>query len=1372
MKRLFMIVKKLFTRCCAPIRHFGWILAAGLVFSAQAIAVTVTASPTLCANDASIGVASGNWTGLTNVGTQNNVYAQASVANSDITNYLKCTGYGFSIPAGSTVTGITVGPWLNATYTMFDNAMQLVKGGVIQPTNLATGATIPNGGGTFATTPTQFTYGNSTNLWGNTWTAADISSANFGAAFAAQRGGYSSTQQAGVDAMPITIDYTLPVGGGSGGGSCTTSTVGSDTVITCTGNGSIAIPSGVTSVRYLVVGGGGGGGGNTGGWGSGAGGAGGVLNGTGFAVTGGATYTVTVGAGGSGGKGGVSLGSNGGSSTFSALTASGGGGGASQGVSNDGANGGSGGSGRGNGAGGTGIAGQGNNGGDGLASGNSAGGGGGAGAIGATPVDRNGGSGGSGVSNNISGAAITYGVGGNGGGRDNTYSGGNGAAGTPNAGNGGDGTPGGGGTTTGGAGGSGIVIIRYTTAKPQPLATYHMDEASWNGTANEVTDSSGNGYNAQSFNSSATDGATSAIAGSPGTCRYGVFDNGTTITSGYIQTPLPNLATDFTVTAWVRTTNNAATGQRILIDDQSNSGGYGISLGDGGTGRIRFYSRAINPVILDSTYTIANNTWYFVAAVADITNRIRTLYVFDSTGALLGSNADTAAFTGTWGTDAGPVSIGGETNASGESPANFHFRGNLDEVQVFKAALNQTQLTQIATQTHPCAVNVPDHLEIDHPSGTGVTCTPSTVTIKACANAACTAPYTAGVIGTLSPNGGTPTVNWSGGSGFSIPSGSSTVTKNVQVTTVGSVVFNAVGTPSTIAATTCNFSTTCTFTAADSILLVTAPNHVAETLSALTIQAVKSAPGNPLVCVPGMTGTKTVNLKCAYANPAPATGTLPVRVGGTALNSANNPATACDTVGGNVSMTFDATGTATPALQYADVGQMNVSAAYTGSAGSLDAGLSMIGTGSFTAAPASFSFSGITAGPIKAGNNFSATITAQNSVGATTPNFGKETTAEGVTLSFSKCQPTGTNSSGGTFSGSVGSFSGGVANATNLNWNEVGNGDLVATLASGSYLGSGLTVTGNTGTVGIVCNGGGAGNVGRFMPDHFDTVVTAGTPCPSGLTCPTLLAPNDRGFVYSGQPFTANVYARNASGGTTVNYDGTANTSPNFAKPVTLTAWGAPGSTTTNNPPNASGSSLGYGAIPAVFSKGTTFLGTPATLVYTFGTAPLAPTDIYIRAADTDATSLRATPVEGGVKVVSGKVQISNAHGSEVLPLPMTATVQYWNGTYWLTSSTDSVTQFNTNANTPGGNIVANTITGLGGGISVATPGVVTVSGGMKQFILNPPGVRGSADISLNAPVYLLGGSNGASANPSKVGRATFGIYKGPSQFIYRREDY
>ncbi|HUX25355.1 MAG TPA: LamG domain-containing protein, partial [Burkholderiales bacterium] len=271
----------------------------------------------------------------------------------------------------------------------------------------------------------------------------------------------------------------------------------------------------------------------------------------------------------------------------------------------------------------------------------------------------------------------------------------------------------------------------YTVSATPALAEYRMDEATWNGTAGEIVDNSGNGNNAQAFNSASTAGATPAIAGSPGTCNYGVFDNGATITAAYVQTPLPNLTTDFTITGWIRTTNYSVSGQRIFIDDENNTGGYGFSLGDGAAGRLRFYSRGITPVILDSTYTIANNTWYFVAALADFTNKKRTIYVFNAAGTLLASDTDPTPWTGTWGTDAGPISIGGETNASGESPTTFHFRGNLDEVRVYPKVLSQAAVTAIATQTHACPMTYSvNHFLVDPAAATASTCTPDNVTIN------------------------------------------------------------------------------------------------------------------------------------------------------------------------------------------------------------------------------------------------------------------------------------------------------------------------------------------------------------------------------------------------------------------------------------------------------------------------------------------------------------------------------------------------------------------------------------------------------------------------------------------------------------------
>ena len=130
--------------------------------------------------------------------------------------------------------------------------------------------------------------------------------------------------------------------------------------------------------------------------------------------------------------------------------------------------------------------------------------------------------------------------------------------------------------------------------------------------------------------------------------------------------------------------------------------------------------------------------------------------------------------------------------------------------------------------------------------------------------------------------------------------------------------------------------------------------------------------------------------------------------------------------------------------------------------------------------------------------------------------------------------------------------------------------------------------------------------------------------------------------------------------------------------------------------------------------------------------------------------------------MVSGRIRIPNAYGSERLPLPMTATVQYYNaGANWVTSTTDNISTFNSNlTNTPNNNVVASIVNGLGSGVAIVSPGVAAVVAGIRPFTLAAPGAAGNVNISLNAPAYL----------PSTTGLATFGIFKSP--LIYRRENY
>ena len=308
------------------------------------------------------------------------------------------------------------------------------------------------------------------------------------------------------------------------------------------------------------------------------------------------------------------------------------------------------------------------------------------------------------------------------------------------------------------------------------------------------------------------------------------------------------------------------------------------------------------------------------------------------------------------------------------------------------------------------------------------------------------------------------------------------------------------------------------------------PDHVAETSQAFTVTAVSS---NSTKCL--ASESKVLNFACAYRNPA--SGSLPVRMG-VVVALASNGTAPCSAGGANLTLDFNAVGVANAVLIYADAGQMALTASYMACASGPTCAISA--TTTFIAAPARFAFGAVrqSAAPglanpaaandagarfVKAGEAFSATISALNGSGNPTANFGKEASPEQIRLGATLMAPAG--GAMPAMSGSFGPFSGGAASATNLAWGEVGIIALSASLANGhGYLGtsaapSNLMVTGSS------------GNIGRFVPDHFDTAITAGVPmpCPGARLCP---AP---GFVYARQPFGVTLTARNLAGSTTAN---------------------------------------------------------------------------------------------------------------------------------------------------------------------------------------------------------------------------------------------
>lgn len=845
---------------------------------------------------------------------------------------------------------------------------------------------------------------------------------------------------------------------------------------------------------------------------------------------------------------------------------------------------------------------------------------------------------------------------------------------------------------------------------PARIAEYRFDENAWNGAVGEVRDSSGNG-----FHGTATGGAASTAAGQ--VCRALSVPANTTTASAAVDSAVDvdtTLGSIGTLSFWYASNTAWTTGTAMLADATIDpSRGFHLSRQSGGALRLSLTDR--NGTALAVTAPGRNpgaGVWTHIAATwslrAGTNQSVLRLYVNGAQVAIVNGTT-----SGALDPSLGSLFIGDNRSAflpSGGTDDSAN--GRIDEMRMYNFELSPAEIALDIAQGHDCAPPL-HHLELRHPTGTGPTCSPSALTLAACMDAACTTLYTGGVQVTMTGGAG---ITWPDSAAVTIPAGSGTATVRMQMTTPGAAPLGATATsPVATQATTCDFgSPGCTWTATDSALVLTVADHVAETPgTTLRVAAVRRSDASAQ-CVPAFVGARTVQLACEHVDPA--AGTQAVRVAGTALNAAAAPGAACDATGRAVALTFDATGTATVPLAYADAGRIGLTARYTGGGATGDPGLQMSGTARFVAAPASFGFSAVTGGTIRAGSPFSATVTALNAAGAPMPAFGREAAPQGPRLSHVRVSPTGAGASDGVFSGNLGAFSGGSATAAALTWSEVGRIDLRADLAG--YLGSALSVAGRTGTDGLT--------VGRFIPHHFDVTATP--------ACGT--------FSYAGQPFAVTVTAMNGLPvpSRTVNHDGGGALSPATARAVTL----------------ADAAGLGRGdfggteAVPA--SRFVAGMATAPGVTYRY-TTPLAPPgSLALRATDADGVS-SAGHAEAPMPLRSGRLWLASGTGPERQPLALAVQAQHWSGQAWVLNSLDHCTRVPAAAVALSGALDHR---GVAATWTSSVTGAIALTAGQGTLVLaapTPAGTTGRLDVALN----LGGGAADQSclaAHPATTGAA------------------
>ncbi len=156
------------------------------------------------ANDTSVGSLS--WANPRNANSSDAIYAIATSpgnGSQQQTVYLKVTNFGFSIPAGATITGIQarIDKNTNST-TANDTGVYLVKDGAIGGTNHQNASAWPQNSEITAL------YGSSTDLWGAQWSPGDIDNASSGIAFSASRMTGTGSRVLEVDYVNLTVYYS------------------------------------------------------------------------------------------------------------------------------------------------------------------------------------------------------------------------------------------------------------------------------------------------------------------------------------------------------------------------------------------------------------------------------------------------------------------------------------------------------------------------------------------------------------------------------------------------------------------------------------------------------------------------------------------------------------------------------------------------------------------------------------------------------------------------------------------------------------------------------------------------------------------------------------------------------------------------------------------------------------------------------------------------------------------------------------------------------------------------------------------------------------------------------------------------------------
>ncbi|RCW66569.1 MSHA biogenesis protein MshQ [Marinobacter nauticus] len=917
------------------------------------------------------------------------------------------------------------------------------------------------------------------------------------------------------------------------------------------------------------------------------------------------------------------------------------------------------------------------------------------------------------------------------------------------------------------------------TILPPAVGSWTLDEGDWDGTPGEVIDSTGNGLNGRAVNGVMSSADFPALSGDPGTCGYGIFDDGNDQFIEVADNPSLNIEDELTISAWIYPTSYPnrglfSPGLHSIVSKNQN---YEFHLDS--DGEIYWWWRTQGGAARDFTTSGVNlglDDWHHVA----ITYRSGEQIIYVN-----GVERASRTFTGDLRLDESSMYIGADlVDGLFGSRLSRHFDGRIDEVAIFNSVLPASGINLLYQRRRTCGGVVLDQFMVEAPANASV-CVPADIGIRALDSSG----------NTLSDYEGLVNLQTSSGRGnWSTNSGQGTLAPSPHTANDGSATYQfAAGDNGEVVLRLANASADqLTVTVTDTVEGRSGTSEVVAFRENAFVVSVTDSQGNDFVAQ----RDHSLLLEAVRRDPVTGRCSLVEDYDGS-INlkawldrSANDPGGQAPELGAgagatllqdsqptpdNLTVVFSG-GEASMVWRTSDVGQyrLNILDDSSGKVVDVDGNpIPVLGSSAqWTVRPDRFTVDVVgnleasdALGPVfvAAGETFTTTVTALGAQGNPTISYGSEGDPQGVQISHSLLAPVGGDA--GLLSGSLnlpGSiFAGGEATVADLKFSEVGIIRLRA--ENPTYLGVSPMVTGES------------GNVGRFTPAFFDVDPTATNDGTLEVACDAGTA-----FSYTGQPVSwlqapeVQIRALNQDGAVTRNYtsggfqkldtNGVSRTLPITDDAQMLTDNSALVPVTyTSNPASMNVVEPGilrYGFSPVdevSYNKLETSRLPPFRPALTLSIDAIRDSD-EVTGIGLPALLSPQMPFE----IRYGRLAMQNVFGPEnIASLDMPFRSEYWNGLrFELNKADNGCTVWSTAG-----------ITGTANHHSLQ-PDSGTLNGGVGGPLqLRPSGSQGTDVLNWEAiPIWLQGfwDDSDTLENPSAL--ATFGVFRGNDRIIYWRE--